>query len=114
MRLMLLAASLFVLAFTADSPGQEPRSGTITGEVKAKKDVNDGKNTMIDVLAPGEEKPRSYHVQYDPKIKGPIPDVLKAVRAAEVGDKVEFDWEATGHGPMIKKFKVVKKAGEKK
>lgn len=94
---------------------QEPKpSGTIIGEVKAQKDTPDGKNTMIDVLAPGEEKARRYHVLYDPKIKGPIASVLTAVRAAKVGDRVEFDWVQTGHGPAIKTFKVVKKAAESK
>jgi hypothetical protein len=95
--------------------GQEPRSGTVTGELKAKKDTNDGRNTLIDVLAPGEEKARSYHVQYDEKIKGPLPDILKAVRGAHVGDRVEIEWVATGHGPAIKKFQIVKKgSGETK
>jgi hypothetical protein len=115
-----LAASLAVTLLAlfgagGKAPGQEPRSGTVTGEVKAKKDTNDGKNTVIDVLAPGEEKARSYHVQYDERAKGPLADVLKAVRGAEVGDRVEIEWVATGHGPAIKKFQVVKKGtGEKK
>jgi hypothetical protein len=111
-----LAVALLGLGGAADEAlGQEPRSGTVTGELKAKKDTNDGKNTVIDVLAPGEEKARSYHVQYDEKIKGPLPDVLKSVRGADVGDRVEIDWVASGHGPAIKKFQVVKKgSGEKK
>jgi hypothetical protein len=98
-----------------EAPGQEPRSGTVNGVLKAKKDTNDGKNTEIDVLAPGEEKPRSYFVQRDEKAKGPLPDVLKAVQAAEVGDRVEIDWVATGHGPAITKFQVAKKgSGQEK
>jgi hypothetical protein len=106
-----LAITLLALCGIAhEARGQEPRSGTVTGELKAKKDINDGKNTSIDVLAPGEEKARSYHVQYDEKIKGPFPDVLKAVRGADVGDRVEIEWVATGHGPAIKKFQIVKKA----
>ena len=111
-----LAVTLLVISGAGNEAlGQEPRSGTVIGELKAKKDINDGKNTSIDVLAPGEEKPRSYHVQYDEKIKGPTPDVLKAVRAANVGDRVEIEWVATGHGPAIKKFQVAKKgSGEKK
>src|SRR5262245_20094410 len=69
------AAALFVLCGAGiEASGQEPRSGTVTGEVKAKKDSKDGKNTVIEVLAPGEEKSRSYHVQYDEKIKGPLPE----------------------------------------
>jgi hypothetical protein len=69
---------------------------------------------VIEVLAPGEEKARSYFVQFDPKAQAPIPEVLSAVRAANVGDQVVFDWEATGHGPAIVKFEVRKKAEEKK
>jgi hypothetical protein len=95
-----------------DARGDAKRSGTVSGEIKSKKEQNN--NVVIEVLAPGEEKARSYFVQHDPKVKGPIPDVLKAVRAANVGDKVVFDWEATGHGPAIVKFEVQKKAGGEK
>jgi hypothetical protein len=111
-----LAVTLLALSGAGnEATGQEPRSGTVTGEVKVKKDINDGKNTAIDVLAPGEERARSYHVQYDEKAKGPVPAVLKAVRGAEVGDRVEIEWVATGHGPAIKKLQIVKKrSGEKK
>lgn len=94
-----------------DAPGEEKRSGTISGEIKLMKEQN--KNVVIEVLAPGEEKARSYYVQHDPKVKGPIPEVLKAVRAAKVGDKVVFDWVDTNHGPAIVKFEPLKK-GEKK
>jgi hypothetical protein len=87
----------------------EPRLGTIIGELKSQTDTNDKKNTIIEVLAPGEEKPRKYHVLYDPEIKGPIAAVLKDVRAAKVGDRVEFEWVQTGHGPAIKTFRVLKK-----
>lgn len=90
----------------------EKRSGTIAGEIKSKKEQ--GNNVVIEVLAPGEEKPRSYFVNFDPKLKAPIPEVLKTVKAANVGDKVVFDWEATGHGPAIVKFEVVKKPGGEK
>ena len=94
------------------APANEKRSGSITGEVTSKKEQN--KNILIEVLAPGEEKARSYFVQYDPKLKAPIPDVLKAVGAAGVGDTVMFDWEATGHGPAIVKFEMLKKAKPRK
>ena len=92
------------------SVAQEPKkSGTIIGELKTQKDSKDGKNTMIDVLAPGEEKARTYFVNYDPKIKGPIPSILAAVRAAKVGERVELEWIGTNHGPAITAFKVLKK-----
>ena len=88
------------------------KSGTISGEVKSLKEKN--KNVEITVLAPGEEKPRAYFVQYDLKAKAPIASVLKAVKHAKVGDRVVFDWVATNHGPAIVKFEVLKKAKEKK
>lgn len=95
----------------ADAGQDAKRSGSVSGEIKSKKDQNN--NVVIEVLAPGEEKARAYFVQHDPKIKGPLPDVLKLVRAASVGDKVSIDWEATNHGPAIVKFEVLKK-GESK
>jgi hypothetical protein len=95
-----------------DAPESEKRSGTISGEIQAKK--KQGNNVVIEVRAPGEEKARAYFVQYDPKIKGPMPEVLKAVQAAQVGDKVVFDWTATGHGPAIVKFELLKKGIAKK
>jgi hypothetical protein len=109
----------FVLRYSVPVPAaaQEttPKTGTIIGRLVATKDTKDGKNTIIDVLAPGEEKARDYYVVYDPKIKGPIPSVLAAVRAAKVGDRVEFDWVQTGHGPAITRFGVLRKAdGDKK
>lgn len=104
----LLMASLLLGALS--DAQEKKREGTIIGVLKASKASKDGKNTFIDVLAPGEEKPRAYHVLYDAKIKGPIPEVLKAVRAAKVGDMVELNWVETGHGPAMKSFKVLKKS----
>jgi hypothetical protein len=104
------------LVWTSPVVAQEdkPKTGTIVGRLESKKDTEDGKNTFIEVLAPGEERARKYHVPYDAKAKGPIESVLAAVRAAKVGDRVEFDWVQTGHGPAIKTFKVLKKAEDKK
>jgi hypothetical protein len=106
MRFLLTVAVLFAcsLVHAADPD----KGGKIIGEVKAMKNTADGKNTQIEVLAPGEEKARSYFVQWDPKIKGPIETVLKSVRAAKVGDRVEFEWVSTNHGPAITTFKVLK------
>jgi hypothetical protein len=111
-----LAIGCFVLCgFFAAAQDQKKddghKKGTIIGELKAREDTKDGKNTLIKVLAPGEEKPRSYHVMYDEKVMGGIPGVLAAVRAAKIGDRVEFDWVATGHGPMITSFKIFLKKG---
>ena len=104
---------IFALAAITLS-AQEPKTGKIIGEIKAAKDSKDGKNTIIDVLAPGEEKARAYLVQFDPKIKGPMPAVLTAVREAKVGDRVELEWVGTNHGPAITPFKVLKKAPDNK
>jgi hypothetical protein len=94
----------------AQDKQQEKRGGTIIGELKGRQDK--GNNTIIEVLAPGEEKARRYFVNYDPKIKGPIKSVLAAVRHAKIGDRVEFEWVATGHGPAITSFKVLKKGSQ--
>jgi len=110
----LAIASLLLCGFAAAAQEPKPKSGKIIGQLKSKKDTPDGKNTIIEVLAPGEEKPRKYHVLYDAKAKGPIESVLTAVRAAKVGDRVELEWVQTGHGPAIKAFKVLPKAGDAK
>lgn len=96
--------------FSVASQDKKKRTGKLTGEIKSAKVSPNGKNTIIEVLAPGEEKPRSYRVQYDPKVKGPIPSVLKAVRAAKVGDRVQLEWIDTGEGLAITAFEVLKKA----
>jgi len=107
-----VALGLFLCA-TLDTSAQDKdkkkRTGTVTGEIKSSKATPNGKNTIIEVLAPGEEKARAYRVQYDPKVKGPIESVLKAVRAAKVGDRVQLDWIDTGEGLAITKFEVLTK-----
>jgi hypothetical protein len=111
-KLASMPAALILIALMTHADAaqdKKPRGGNIVGTVKGQKDTKDGKNTMIDVLAPGEEKARTYMVQWDPKIQAPMPHVLKAVRAAKVGDVVEFDWVDSNHGPMITTFKQFKK-----
>jgi hypothetical protein len=46
-------------------------------------------------------------------VKGPMPEVLKKVRAAKVGDRVQLEWIDTGEGLAITAFQVLKKAGKK-
>jgi len=95
------------------SVSEPQRSGTVTGVIRSKKDQ--GKNVVLEVQAPGEEKARPYFVQFDPKVQGPIPEVLQAVRAAPVGSQVHLEWVATGHGPAIVRFQVLRTVtGEKK
>jgi hypothetical protein len=103
--------ALFVVSGFLDAAQEKKkRSGKLTGELKSQKATPNGKNTIIEVLASGEEKARSYRVQFDPKVKGPIPSVLEAVRAAKVGDRVQLDWVDTGEGLAITSFAVLKKA----
>ena len=101
-------AILFVfgllLAASQEAQAQNKKMGTVTGEIKSSKATPNGKSTIIDVLAAGEEKPRSYRAQ---------PAVLAAVRAAKVGDTCKFDWVDTGEGLAISKFEIVKKTGDK-
>ena len=89
---------------------KKKRTGTVTGELKSRKDTPNGKNSLIEVLAAGEEKARQYRVMFDQKTKGPIPEVLEKVRAATVGDRVTMDWIDTGEGLAITSFQVLKKS----
>jgi hypothetical protein len=94
-----------VMGFVWDEDNKAP-GGTVVGKLKSKMDTPDGKNTNIEVKAPGEEKARKYFVNYDPKLRKPLPKVLHAVRSASVGETVELEWVKTGHGPAITNFMV--------
>ena len=107
-------ACLLLWGISNEAQSQEKRKGTISGEIKTKKDTPNKKNVVIEVLAAGEEKARPYRVQYDPKVKGPIPEILKAVKASNVGDRVQLEWIDTGEGLAITKFEVLKKKSGKK
>lgn len=114
MRATLTVSLLFLIILPAFSPawGEDTKSsgGTVVGKLKSKMDTPDGKNTNIEVKAPGEEKARKYFVNFDPKLRKPLPKVLHAVRAASVGDTVELEWVKTGHGPAITSFMVTNPA----
>ncbi len=115
----LVCASLIVVAVVmccdAESAQEKKkRTGTLTGEVKSSKVSKNGKNQIVEVLAVGEEKERTYRVQYDPKVKGPIPAVLEAVKSAKVGDRCRLDWIDTGEGLAITAFQVLKKKNSDK
>jgi hypothetical protein len=90
---------------------QKKRTGKLTGEIQSSKKTPNGKNIILEVLAPGEEKARSYRVMYDPKVKGPMPKVLEVVSSAKVGDRVQLEWIDTGEGLAITAFEILKKAG---
>jgi hypothetical protein len=95
-----------------DGQDKKKRTGTVVGELKSRKDAPNKINVIVEILGAGEEKARQYRVAYDPKVKGPIPDVLKSVKAANIGDRVEIDW-VEGEGYNITKFQVLKKSDKK-
>jgi RNA polymerase sigma factor (sigma-70 family) len=99
----------------ADEPKR--RTGTVIGQIVSTKPTVGNVNTILEVLAQGEEKPRTYRVMWDQKIKKPSPPILEAVRAANVGDRVQIEWTDGHEGLWITAFKVLKKnphADEKK
>src|SRR5262245_59995510 len=110
-----LAAFVAMVAFSESADGQDKkkRTGTVVGELQSRKDAPNKINVFVEILGSGEEKARQYRVAYDPKVKGPIPDVLKAVKAANIGDRVQIDW-VEGEGYNITAFQVLKKKDEKK
>jgi hypothetical protein len=114
MRVTLIASLLFLIISPALGFAWEDDNkssgGTVVGKLKSKTDTTDGKNTNIEVKAPGEEKPRKYFVNFDPKLRKPLPQVLHAVRSAAIGDSVELQWVKTGHGPAIISFMVTNPA----
>ena len=118
-RMVVMSLTLAVLAAAgvagiAQEKDKKKRGGSLVGEVKSTKPTPNGKNVQLEVLAPGEEKARLYRVQYDPKVKGPMPKVLEAARAAKVGDRVQFEWVDTGEGLAMTSFEILKKATEPK
>lgn len=114
----LLLASFAVALLTlvgfaeAQDKDKKKRTGTVTGELVSRKDAPNKINVLIEVLGAGEEKARTYRVAYDPKVKGPMPEVLKAVKAAQIGDRVTLDW-IEGEGFNITAFTVLKKVDKK-
>jgi hypothetical protein len=111
---MTFALTALVLCTTSDAQEKKKRTGNVTGDLVSSKATPNGKNVLIEVLAQGEEKARSYRVIYDKESKGPLPKVLEAVRAAKVGDRVELAWVDTGEGLAITSFQVLKKAKDDK
>jgi hypothetical protein len=110
-----IAGLLAMIAICDSVEGQDKkkRTGTVVGELKSRMDAKNKINLIVEIQAAGEEKARQYRVAYDPKVKGPMPEVLKAVKAAEIGSRVEIDW-VEGEGYNITAFKVLKKNPDKK
>jgi hypothetical protein len=110
-----VAALLTMVALSESTVAQDKtkRTGTVVGEMVSRKDAPNKINVLVEILGAGEEKARQYRVAYDPKVKGPKADVLKAVKAATIGDRVQIDW-IEGEGYNITAFQVLKKKEEKK
>lgn len=66
---LVLSALVFTVGGFMQSAAQEKgkqRSGIVTGELKTRKDAKNGRSVTLEILAPGEEKARSY---------SPYPDI---------------------------------------
>jgi hypothetical protein len=94
---------------TAQEKDKKKRTGTVIGEIKSSKPAPNKINHLLEVLAVGEENARTYRVAYDPKVKGPMPEILAKVKAAKVGDRVRLEW-VEGEGFNITAFEVLKSA----
>lgn len=105
----IVPALLFLAgAWNAGQAQEKKKMGKIMGEVKSSKKSPNGKNIFMEVLAPGEEKPRKYFVALGYlKEKGPA--VLKTVQSAKVGDRVQLEWIDTGEGLAIIAFAILNK-----
>ena len=88
-------------------PGQAQlkklRTGTTIGELKSIGTAKNKRDTIIEVLSPGEEKPRRYTVGAQQK------ELAAAVRAAQPGQRVEIDWFDTVEGLCVERFRVLAK-----
>jgi|GEM_PF-4086351 len=109
MQKLISVALSFAFVFQVLALGSSD-GGLIVGKLTAKKETADGKNINFEVLSPGEEKARKYHVVFDQKLKKPDHKILEVVRSAKVGETVELEWIKTGHGPAAKSFKVLPKS----
>ncbi|MFM7538187.1 MAG: hypothetical protein ACKO9Z_00845 [Planctomycetota bacterium] len=109
MQKLISVALSFAFVFQVLALGSSD-GGLIVGKLTAKNETADGKNINFEVLSPGEDKARKYHVVFDQKLKKPDPKILEVVRSAKVGETVELEWIKTGHGPAAKSFKVLPKS----
>jgi len=104
----------------AQEKDEKERSGTVIGELKSRTESKNGKSVTIEILAPGEEKPRRYLVAFnprDPKAEAPFKVLLAAVNTAKVGDRVRVVWVNTPKGSeggfFVTRFEVLTKSDAK-
>lgn len=104
---MMMGVCILLAAGTAKeadgSQLKKLRVGTTLGELKSVSPAKNKRDIEIEVLASGEEKARRYTVGAQQK------EILTAVKAAAVGDRVEIEWYDTIEGLCVDKFRVLKK-----
>lgn len=118
-----LILPVLTLAFTsspltAQEKPKKDRTATVTGILKARIEIKNRKDLIVEILGDGDEKVRRYGVPHVPKETGSITAVLPAVQRATVGDRVycELLYGAYGYegGFVVTTFQVLKKASPKK
>ena len=72
-------------------------------------DLGSGDGRVVIAAAQANPTVRGYGVDIDAKL---VQQATANAEAAGVGDRVEFQWIATNHGPAITSFKVLKKASK--
>lgn len=114
MRQKLVCVGVLIALLTVCGAGnaqlKKLRTGTTVGELKSINPAKNKRDTEIDVLAPGEDKARRYTVGAQQK------EIVAAVKAAKIGDRVEIEWYDTVEGLCVDKFQVLgaKPKNEKK
>ena len=105
----------------AQGKDEKERTGTLIGELKSRKDSKNGKSVSLEILAPGEDKPRRYLVAYnpkDPKAEAPFRELRAKVYTASVGDRVRIDWvnapKGSEGGFFVTAFEVLKSSDPRK
>lgn len=105
----------------AQDQDKKERTGTVVGQLKSRMPSKDGRSAIIELLGDGEVRTRVYLVAYnpkDPKAKGPFTELLAAVNAAKIGDRVQCTWANSPKGSeggfFVTAFEVLKKTDDKK
>ncbi len=120
-RIFVVFACFFCIDGIGELAAQEKakeRTGAVTGELKSRMAGKNGRSVMLEILAPGEEKARTYILSYnpkDPKAKDRYVELLALVDAAKIGDRVECAWVNSPPGAeggfFVTRFRVLKKPG---
>jgi hypothetical protein len=105
----ILALIVFALTCpTATAQLKKLRTGTTIGELKSINPAKNTRDTILEVLSPGEEKPRRYTVGAHQK------DILVKVKSAKAGERVQIEWYDTVEGLCVDKFEALAAAGARR